>query len=193
MYAALYLCLFTVSYVFGAMPTGYLVARLKGISDIRMYGSGNIGATNVARALGFPFFVLIFLLDAGKAFLNVWLLSYWGLSFSILVAVATVHLIGNGYSFFLGGAGGKGVATTVGLLCALQAYVVPCFLAAWLGALVGFHVIGMASVISIMCLPLFSWWCGYNTILILHALFMSFWVIFRHKKNIQDYVKRYMQ
>ena len=57
------------AYLIGSIPTGYIIARLKGIKDIRQHGSGNIGATNVSRVLGIQYFFLIFFLDVAKAFL----------------------------------------------------------------------------------------------------------------------------
>ncbi|MGA1540547.1 MAG: glycerol-3-phosphate acyltransferase, partial [Chthoniobacterales bacterium] len=66
-----------VAFLLGSIPTGYLVARAKGV-DIRQHGSGNIGATNVFRTLGKPLGVLVFFLDALKGFAAVWLAARFG-------------------------------------------------------------------------------------------------------------------
>jgi glycerol-3-phosphate acyltransferase PlsY len=116
-------CTLIISYLRGAIPTGFLVARRCGIADIRQHGSGNIGATNVARVLGARFFCLIFFLDAGKAFFNIKLLHYLAYDSMTIYIAAIVHLIANGYSPFLNWTGGKGVATLFGLLCALKAHL----------------------------------------------------------------------
>lgn len=71
-----------LAYLIGSIPTGYLIARMKGITDIRKHGSGNIGATNVSRSLGKKYFVIIFLLDAGKAF---FLLSSYNTLFILII------------------------------------------------------------------------------------------------------------
>src|SRR5690348_15473304 len=104
----------TAAYLVGAIPTGYLIAKLKGITDIRQHGSGNIGATNVSRILGKHYFFLIFFLDAGKAYLFIHALKAH-FSFNYLCIFASIVLVGNGYSIFLRGSGGKGVATLFGL------------------------------------------------------------------------------
>src|SRR5438105_2150337 len=122
--------LLIISYLIGAIPVGYLIARFKGIVDIRKHGSGNIGATNVSRALGLPYFFLIFLIDAGKAFLTIWYLAPYATANFLYVCAAAV-LLGNGCSIFLQGSGGKGVATLFGLLVALQLSVILPLLMVW--------------------------------------------------------------
>lgn len=113
-------------YLLGAIPFGYLIFYgVKGI-DIRTVGSGNIGATNVGRQLGFGFFLLVFLLDVLKGFLPTTglplLLKQAGAAppadLSVLVALATI--LGHNFPVYLGFKGGKGVATSLGALLALD-------------------------------------------------------------------------
>ncbi len=113
------------SYLIGAIPSGYLIAKYIGGVDIRTVGSGNIGATNVGRTLGFRFFVLVFLLDAAKGFLPTFFLprlltSLTGESapdLAPLLALATI--LGHNFPIYLKFKGGKGVATTLGAVTAL--------------------------------------------------------------------------
>jgi glycerol-3-phosphate acyltransferase PlsY len=113
------------AYLIGAIPFGYLVGRARGI-DIRTVGSGNIGATNVGRVLGFRYFVLVFLLDLLKGFLPT-------LGFPRLVATLAAHpapalavfvalasILGHNFPVYLRFRGGKGVATSLGALLALD-------------------------------------------------------------------------
>src|SRR5436190_22909736 len=86
-----------VAYLIGAIPTGYIIAQLKGIADIRKYGSGNIGATNVSRALGVSYFFIVFFLDAGKSFLFIYLISSC-FSLTYRYCFAYLVLLGNGIS-----------------------------------------------------------------------------------------------
>ena len=98
-----------LAYLIGAIPTGYLIARLKGVRDIRQHGSGNIGATNVSRLLGIHYFFIIFFLDAGKAFLFMNTIKpYFPIDY--LYFFAGILLLGNTCSLFLRFRGGKGVA-----------------------------------------------------------------------------------
>lgn len=115
------------AYLIGAIPFGYLTAKwFKGI-DVRAVGSGNIGATNVGRALGFRFFLLVFTFDMAKGLLPTWGLPRLAAFLSgeaappdlgVLVALATI--LGHNFPVFLNFRGGKGVATSLGALLALD-------------------------------------------------------------------------
>lgn len=108
-----------VSYLVGALPTGYFFGLLKGV-DITQAGSGNIGASNVARVLGLRYFFLIFLIDAGKAFAVLYGIQSWcAPSLEVMWRASLCVLLGNARSPFLRFRGGKGVATTVGIIAAL--------------------------------------------------------------------------
>ena len=114
------------AYLLGSIPTGYLVAKAKGI-DIRSVGSGNIGATNVFRILGKPAGIFVLLADALKGFLAVWLTQEFSPHFNIAAGDLEMHLIvagvgailGHNYTCFLKFKGGKGIATSAGVLMAL--------------------------------------------------------------------------
>src|SRR4051812_40467004 len=115
-----------VAYLLGAIPFGYLVAyRVKGI-DIRTVGSGNVGATNVGRVLGFRFFLLVFVLDVLKGLLPTLgfpravtaLAGREVPALAVLVALATI--LGHNFPVYLKFRGGKGVATSLGALAALD-------------------------------------------------------------------------
>ncbi len=115
--------LIAVSYLLGAIPFGYLIARAKGV-DIRSVGSGNIGATNVARALGKGFGILVFVLDVLKGFLPTLAARAWlhGEAEGVPLAVVLTGLAaiaGHNWPVTLRFKGGKGVATSCGVFLAL--------------------------------------------------------------------------
>lgn len=178
-----------IAYIIGAIPTGYLIAQLKGIADIRAHGSGNIGATNVSRLLGMHYFFLIFFLDAGKAFLFMYTIApYFSSEYSYLFA--SIVLLGNGCSLFLQGSGGKGVATLFGLLAALNIYAVSILLAAWLIIMICTRTVGIASVGAILLLPP----CAYTThdpYFFLFSLFAALWIVQTHRTNLITYWKKH--
>jgi acyl phosphate:glycerol-3-phosphate acyltransferase len=117
------------AYLLGSIPFGVVLARAKGI-DLREVGSGNIGATNVARALGKGWAVLVLLADAAKGFLPVWLARKLGLGPLAVALGGLFAIVGHMFTVFLRGRGGKGVATSLGIALAL-----------WpIAALIGFGV-----------------------------------------------------
>lgn len=179
------LCTFILSYLLGAIPTGFLVARRCGIADIRQHGSGNIGATNVARVLGTRFFCLILFLDAGKAFFNIKLLHYFSHDSMTIYIAAIVHLIANGYSPFLNWTGGKGGAALFGLLCAFKTYVVLLYAALiWISVCITTYIVGLASILAALSLPLIAWYTQYSYDLLFFFVFAAIWVVVRHRKNL---------
>jgi glycerol-3-phosphate acyltransferase PlsY len=179
-----------IGYFIGAIPTGYIVARLKGIQDIRKHGSGNIGATNVSRVLGKFYFFLIFFLDAGKAFLFMYAAS---LVFPAvyLYCFALWLLIGNAYSPFLQGTGGKGVASLFGLLLALDKYATLFLFVAWLLFLALTKVVGIASVAAALCLPLYALVFPHLRLFWLFSLGVAAWIMWTHRSNLRNYWNQY--
>src|SRR3954471_20581927 len=127
------LCLVPVAYLLGSVPFGLLVAKTRGV-DPRTAGSGNIGATNVGRLLGKKFFAIVFLLDLLKGLfptLAAALIlahyhspanSYSGLDYLLWLLVAFAAVCGHMFSVFLKFKGGKGVATSAGLMLGLFPY-----------------------------------------------------------------------
>ncbi len=115
-----------LGYLFGSFPAGYFAGRLAGI-DVRTAGSGNIGATNVLRVLGKRWGYPVFLIDAFKGFAAVrlayFLVNYWPAAtphadyIAILSAIASI--VGHTFPVWLGFKGGKGVATTAGVMIGL--------------------------------------------------------------------------
>ncbi|MBR4748213.1 MAG: glycerol-3-phosphate 1-O-acyltransferase PlsY [Abditibacteriota bacterium] len=104
------------AFVFGAIPFGFIIGKLVKNIDIRNYGSGNIGATNVLRILGPVWGSVSFLLDVSKGFVPVFLASRAGLSPWLVILAGAVAVLSHSFSFFLKFRGGKGVATSLGVI-----------------------------------------------------------------------------
>ena len=121
-----YLATAVAAYLIGAVPFGYLIYYAITKQDVREVGSGNIGATNVGRLLGFRFFLLVFTLDLLKGLLPVLLLPRlaaamgWPAPADLAVAAALGAILGHNFPVYLGFKGGKGVATSLGALLALE-------------------------------------------------------------------------
>jgi glycerol-3-phosphate acyltransferase PlsY len=147
-----------ISYLIGSIPTGLIVAKLVGGRDIRDYGSGNIGATNVARVIGKKWGALVLALDILKGFIPVVLLPpLLGVARSdngfVDVSVGAAAVLGHCFSAFLNFRGGKGVATAIGVFLAIAPLqiailaVIGLVLIAWKG------YVSLASVTCAALLP----------------------------------------
>ena len=112
--------LIAVGYLLGSIPFGYLLVRATGGGDIRFQGSGNIGATNVARASGWTVGVATLVLDAAKGFFAVWLSGrFSGGNIRIMMYAGLAAILGHVFPVWLRFGGGKGVATALGVFLAI--------------------------------------------------------------------------
>jgi len=181
-------------YLLGSIPTGYLAARARGV-DIRSVGSGNIGATNVMRVLGKPLGILVLLADALKGGLATGLLpplaAQWtgGPSASasewlqILAGVSAI--LGHNYTCWLGFKGGKGVATTAGVLLVLMPKAFTLCLAVWLLVFALGRIVSLASIAAAVALPIALWTFDSSVPLIAVGAALGGLAIYRHRSNIQ--------
>lgn len=178
------------AFLLGSIPTGYLVARAKGI-DIRQHGSGNIGATNVFRTLGKPLGVLVFVIDALKGFAAVWLASRLGSGSDwsgIIAAVAAIA--GHNYTPWLGFKGGKGIATSAGVLIALMPWAVLAIALVWFAVFFATRYVSLASISAAAALPaavgaLWFYGCGGSAPLLGFSVLIAALAIWRHRSNIE--------
>jgi glycerol-3-phosphate acyltransferase PlsY len=178
-----------VGYLIGSIPSGYLVARARGVKDIRDCGSGATGATNVSRVLGIKYFFLVFFADFLKSYLYVMLLSRYGFSEIDLISVSAALLIGNGYSLFFGSRSGKGVATTCGVLCALAPVFLGTLFCGWLFVFLISQTVGIASTVLYFCMPFCSYFL-YDGLLLPFIIFVSAWGLLLHRNNIFLYAQK---
>src|SRR4051812_1831713 len=142
-----WLVLLLLAYFLGAIPTGALVARVHGV-DLTQHGSQRTGATNALRVLGKPAAALVLGGDVFKGLLAVWLAGRVvpherGRALAALVAV-----IGHTYSVFLGGRGGRGVATGLGGLLALSPAALLCAAVGGLGTMVATRYVSLGSLVG---------------------------------------------
>jgi acyl phosphate:glycerol-3-phosphate acyltransferase len=173
-----------LSFLVGAIPSGYLLAKWYGITDIRTVGSGNIGASNLGRALGWKAFVIVFSLDALKAAAILLYAQTYNLSNEWLIIIAFATLLGNCFSPFLGFNGGKGVATLIGVVGVFSPFVMFCAVAIWLLILALTHIPAIASLCTLSTLPFLSY-LFMPFYLIPFLIVASLIVFWRHKKNLQ--------
>jgi glycerol-3-phosphate acyltransferase PlsY len=151
-----------IGYLLGSCPNGYLVSRSRGV-DIRKHGSGNIGATNVLRVLGKKWGYLVFALDALKGFAAVRLAFAIGDAMTpgpthpemLAIAGGLSCILGHTLPIWLHFRGGKGVATSAGVLLGLMPIAVISVLAVWLVLFQITRYVSVASIGAAIALPLF--------------------------------------
>ena len=172
-----------LSFLVGSIPSGYLLVKATSGADIRGQGSGNIGATNVARSFGMKKGALVFLLDVLKGAVPVYV-TRCALESPFPAAAAVGAVSGHCFSIFLRFKGGKGVATGLGafsilspplLLPVLVLFVVVFFLG---------RIISVASIAAAVTLAVSSILFGLGTPVIVASFAASGLILFRHKENI---------
>lgn len=184
-------------YLCGSVPFGYLAGKLKGI-DIRQHGSGNIGATNAIRVLGKGIGIPVFILDMLKGWFPVWLAATWisqsGASIEIVslgkVLAGLASVLGHMFTFWLGFKGGKGIATTGGVLAGIS---LAGMIGGWVGFLTFLFLTGYVSVGSIAAafgvptgMAIQMWREGqWDLVLLGFGLIVMVLAIWRHTSNIK--------
>jgi acyl phosphate:glycerol-3-phosphate acyltransferase len=178
------------AFLLGSFPTGMVFANAHGV-DIRKVGSGNIGATNVGRAMGKKWAVLVLLIDALKGLLPVVVARLLGYGPWMQGICGFAAIAGHSFSIFLGGKGGKGVATSLGAalglapLPALGAFVIYALLYAI------FRISSIGSLVGVSAFPALIWVLGPRDLaLVTFGVATALLVIVRHKDNLRRLFRR---
>lgn len=175
-----------VGYGLGSIPFGLLLTRLAGRGDLRAIGSGNIGATNVLRTGSKGLAAATLLLDGGKGAAAVLIMGHWGADYALIAALFAV--VGHDFPIWLKFQGGKGVATTLGVLLALAWPVGLLACATWLAVAAVFRISSLAALAALAAAPAYAFWLtgvDAGVIVVLLALLG----IARHHANIRRLLK----
>ena len=172
-----------VAYVAGSIPTGVLLGRAAGI-DVRREGSGNIGATNVARTAGRTLGILTLIGDALKGLLPVLLARALGLDEAAVATAAVATLCGHVFSMFLRLRGGKGVATGVGALLGLAPASLPIPLVIFAATIAVTRIVSLASILAVLLAPLAVFFFRYPPPATAAAIAMALLILYRHRENM---------
>ena len=185
------------AYLLGSIPSGFLVAQARGV-DIRKVGSGNIGATNVVRTLGKGPGILVLLMDALKGWLSVAALPRVVLALLAPslsqepLALETMQIIGgicailgHNYTCWLQFKGGKGIATSAGVLLALVPWALLIILTIWFVLFSTTRYVSLASIAASAALPVASWLTHESLTKVIVTGAMGALAIYKHKGNIQ--------
>jgi acyl phosphate:glycerol-3-phosphate acyltransferase len=178
----------SVAYLLGSIPFGYLLVRIFRNEDIREQGSGNIGATNVARSGAKGLGLATLLLDLGKAYLAVTIARYLAPNmYDVAVAAALAAVLGHVYPVWLRFRGGKGVASALGVILALTWPSGVAILLVFAVVMVLTRYVSLASIVASATFPLFGFhFVAQRTPMVVFGfLFIPLLVIVKHHANIR--------
>ncbi len=177
-----------LAYLCGSIPTGVLIAKNVGI-DVRTVGSGNIGATNVARSVGKKAGILTLLGDAAKGLVPVLIVRTLGWGDATLACAAVAAFLGHLYSPFLSFSGGKGVATGLGVFLGLAPQVILLSLLLFIFIFALSRIVSLASLVATGATPIFLLARSYPHTHVVAGFIIAGFIIIRHQENIQRLLK----
>ena len=186
------------SYIIGSIPFGFIISRLVKNIDIRDFGSGNIGATNVFRSVGKGWGILVFILDLFKGIIPVFLMKiYFPDSIEYLFILSAILVVcGHNWTIFLKFKGGKGVATSLGVLIGLSfifqnlGLILVLSIISWIIVFVIFRYVSFASLFASSLFFILTLFLASKMEIKLLAFLFSVFIWIRHKKNIKRLLEK---
>ena len=190
----LFIVLLIAAYLLGSIPFGLLISQKVVKLDITKAGSGNIGATNVARALGLKWGIITLLVDTLKGFIPVVFVYYFlGSSAEINEAlkgmIGFAALLGHQFSVYNSFRGGKGVATCLGVFLAISP--ISCLFSGIIFFILVslWRYISLGSILAALTMPIWLYLRGHSAYMVLLSLIMSLLITFLHRENIQRLIQ----
>lgn len=171
-----------IGYLLGAIPFGIVITRALGLGDLRLIGSGNIGATNVLRTGNKPAAAATLLLDGGKGAIAV-LLARWLAGPDAALIAGAAAFLGHLFPIWLGFQGGKGVATFIGTLLALDWRLGLAACGIWLVTALVSRMSSLSALIAAALTPFVALWLDGSRMAVV-AGFMAMLIFIRHRANI---------
>ncbi len=178
-----YLLAIIISYLIGSIPFSFLTGKYIGGIDIRNYGSGNTGATNVFRVVGKKAGAIAFLGDFLKGFIVAIIIKN-AIGIDIAVICSVMAIVGHCYPIFLGFKGGKGVATGSGTVFALYPLVGIILLSVFIIIAAIFRIVSLSSISAAIAFPLVSFLLNTHSYFLIYSILIGLFVVYRHKSNI---------
>ena len=173
-------------YLLGSIPFGYIMGKLFKKIDIREFGSGNIGTANAFRILGPSLASLVLIGDIGKGIFSIYLVQYSNIDNLLILTIAGLAVIcGHDWSLFLGFKGGKGIATTFGVIFALNPTISILALIVWGVVLITTRYVSLSSILAVISIFIFTILFKQPYEYIIFSAIILIIGIFKHKENIE--------
>lgn len=190
--------LIIIAYLIGSIPTALIISKKFFNIDIREYGSGNMGATNAFRVMGAKWGVIIMALDIIKGMIAVGLFYFIPgcltnelFRTNLMIGLGLSAVIGHIFPVFANFKGGKGVATLLGMVIAIQPVVAVCCFGVFLVVLYLTRYVSLSSILGAIMLPIsVLWiWNEHEILYRIFALLVAILVVITHQKNITRLIK----
>lgn len=183
-----------LTYLIASIPFGLLLSLIFAKKDIREFGSKNIGATNVTRVLGKKLGLATLILDGVKGAVMVLIAGFLFVDLNnlnnFLYLVAFMAILGHIFSIYLKFKGGKGVATTIATLLALDLTLGMLVIAVWLGVFVLFRISAISALSAIFAGFIFVIFAQYSNFEIIFMFVVLALIVIRHKTNIKELLSK---
>lgn len=177
------------AYLLGSLPFGYIMSKILLKTDIRQHGSGNIGATNVLRVVGWRAALPVFLLDMLKGFLAV-IIARLAIDVpAVYLGAGFLAMLGHSYPVFLGFRGGKAAATAIGVMAALSGWALLIMALVALVVVALTRYVSFGSIVGALLVPLIFLILGYELPYVIFGIATALLIIVRHKENIERLLK----
>ncbi len=195
------------AYLFGSFPTAYVVYKIKKGDDIRKYGSGNVGGTNVTRTLGVSYGIITIIADIIKGFIPILVLYFIypediPENMILLALVSIAVILGHVFPVYIRFKGGKGIAVSFGVIIAVSCLpfidnpvwmeILPIFiiLGTWAIIFSIFRIVSLASLCAAVVNPFAFYFTGYGWAIVIAAFFWSVLTFITHRENIKRLIKK---
>lgn len=173
-----------LAYLLGSLPFGYILSHFIQKTDIRSHGSGNIGATNVLRVMGWKAALPVFILDFAKGIAAVMIARLVSDQPAVYLTAGFLAMVGHSFPVFLKFKGGKAVATAAGVLSILSGWVTVSLLTLFILLVLVTRYVSLGSIIASMTLPVLFWLFGFDLAYIIFGLAAALLITARHHQNI---------
>jgi len=184
-----------LSYLLGSIVGSLAVARLTGGADIRTLGSGNAGATNALRTQGRKVALVVLVIDLAKGWIATAMVATWAMPAGIAAASAGLAawsapvcglavMLGHVYPLWYGFRGGKGVATLLGAVLGIKAWLLLPMILTWLAAVIAFGYVGLASILGAVALAVALALTRSGTPLLVFGILSALLILYTHRSNL---------
>ena len=186
------LLLIILFYLIGSLPFALILTKLSGFGDIRNFGSGNVGATNVLRTGNKLLAIIVLSLDILKGLIPYLIIHIYFNELTLLNKIFLCHfaIIGHIYPVWLKFKGGKGVATYIGFLFGLNPFIAISFLLIWLVVAYITKYSSLGSLVGIFIAPAYFIFINFNFNISIFFIYLSFVIVIKHKENIKRLINK---